>query len=312
MSTTPLTILTGFLGAGKTTLLQRILADESYGDSVVLINEFGAVGIDQHLVAPITDNIVLLESGCICCQIRGDLKEALINILHQRATQTIPAFKRIIIETTGLAEPTPIIATILADPILVNQLHIHQIITVIDALNAQETALMYPTWWQQVSAADTILISKVDLVTDQCTELITWLNQYISEIPIYLLSPDKPLPALTEKTAKVAARSLTPRYHSHHHIRTMIIPLSQKVDWIAFSIWLSALLHCHGNKILRIKGIIDIGNEYPILINGVQHMVYPPQHIEEKNNTDTNQLVMIMDGIDPDEVQQSFIRHVLQ
>ena len=126
----PVTILTGFLGSGKTTVLQKILAQENYGDTAVLVNEFGEVGIDQQLVAPIAPNVVLLDSGCLCCQIRGELKEALTGLLDARAQKSVPPFKRIVIETTGLAEPTPIIATIQADPMLTHQLAVARTITV--------------------------------------------------------------------------------------------------------------------------------------------------------------------------------------
>ena len=136
----PVTILTGFLGSGKTTVLQKILAQENYGDTAVLVNEFGEVGIDQQLVAPIAPNVVLLDSGCLCCQIRGELKEALTGLLDARAQKNVPPFQRIVIETTGLAEPTPIIATIQADPMLTHQLAVARTITIVDAVNGNEMA----------------------------------------------------------------------------------------------------------------------------------------------------------------------------
>lgn len=160
----PVTILTGFLGSGKTTVLQKILAQENYGDTAVLVNEFGEVGIDQQLVAPIAPNVVLLDSGCLCCQIRGELKEALTGLLDARAQKSVPPFKRIVIETTGLAEPTPTIATIQADPMLTHQLAVARTITVVDAVNGNDMADSgNRVWTQQVSAADVLLISKADL-----------------------------------------------------------------------------------------------------------------------------------------------------
>lgn len=132
---TPVTILTGFPGSGKTTVLQKMLATEHYGDTAVLINEFGEVGIDQQLDTPVSPNVVLLDSGCLCRQIRGELKDSLVEVLDARTQKQVPPFKRIVIETTGLAEPTPIVATIQADPMLTHQLSVAHIITVVNAVN---------------------------------------------------------------------------------------------------------------------------------------------------------------------------------
>ena len=139
-SRTPVIILTGFLGAGKTTVLQKMLAQENYGDTAVLINEFGEIGIDQQLIAPVSPNVVLLDSGCLCCQIRGELKDALADLLERRARHEVPPFRRIVIETTGLAEPTPIIAILQADPMLVHQLRVAGTLTIIDAVNGERMA----------------------------------------------------------------------------------------------------------------------------------------------------------------------------
>ncbi|OSI12740.1 CobW family GTP-binding protein [Neisseria canis] len=198
---TPVTILTGFLGSGKTTVLQKMLAAEHYGDTAVLINEFGEVGIDQQLVTPVSPNVVLLDSGCLCCQIRGELKDSLVEVLDARAQKQVPPFKRIVIETTDLAEPTPIVATIQADPLLIHQLSVAHIITVEDAVNGNEMAQSgNAVWTQQVTAADMILIAKADLAPDQAVQL---------EARFAAMLPAAAFNRMAARTASFATR--------HHH-----------------------------------------------------------------------------------------------
>ncbi|MDO4775921.1 MAG: GTP-binding protein [Cardiobacteriaceae bacterium] len=307
----PVLILTGFLGAGKTTVLKKILAAESYGDSAVLINEFGEVGIDQQLVEPVSPNVVLLDSGCICCQIRGELKETLASLLDRRAQGLLPPFRRIIIETTGLAEPTPIIATLQADPMLCHQLAAERTVTVVDAVNG-DAMRGNPVWLQQVSAADIILISKSDLAPARAEALAASLRALLPGITILRHGLDDslpdfsalPVPAFRAKSA--APQGVMPDVHS------LALTLDEPLDWIAFSVWLSALLHVHGTAILRIKGILDIGEDYPVLINGVQHMIYPPQHLGEwPAGKRQSQLVIISQGIAADTMEKSFRYHVV-
>lgn len=331
---TPIIILTGFLGAGKTTLLQKILRAEHYGDSAVLINEFGEVGIDQQLVAPISPNAVLLSSGCLCCQIRGELKEALLDLLDRRARGQVPDFRRIVIETTGLAEPTPIVATLQADPVLCHQVRIGHILAVVDAVNgARMLAQQHPVWMQQIIAADSILLAKSDVAPGPAAALREQLRRLLPRTPILSHGLNDPAPVLADDGAPRSHCGLAGRIgersehaeaseHSesaiHHHgrVHSLSLRIDKPIDWIAFSIWLSALLHAHGASLWRIKGILDVGEAYPVLVNGVQHMIYPPQHLADwpedlRQSGKRSQLVIIADGIDPERIEASFRRHVL-
>ncbi|MDO4906763.1 GTP-binding protein [Neisseria sp.] len=314
----PVTVLTGFLGAGKTTVLQKMLAQENYGDTAVLINEFGEVGIDQQLVAPVAPNVVLLDSGCLCCQIRGELKEALVGLLDARAQKTVPPFQKIVIETTGLAEPTPIIATMQADPLLSHQVAVARTITVADAVNGHEMAQSGNTVWaRQVAAADVILISKADIAPEAAVQRLE--NHFAAMLPgaaVLRHGLHDPLPDFgklpggirTPREAAYRAKNIS----AHGGVHSLALRIAEPVDWTAFGVWLSALLHAHGKAVLRIKGILNIGEDYPVLVNGVQHMVYPPQHLAQwpDSNRDS-QLVLIMAGLDAEKVEVSFRRQVL-
>jgi G3E family GTPase len=159
----PVTLVTGFLGSGKSTLLADLLHGDAAKDTAVLINEFGEVGLDHLLVGEVNARTVLLDNGCVCCSIRGELKEALATLFSQRARGDLPPFSRVVLETTGLATPAPIIATLLADPVIRSHYALNATVTVVDALNAAQQRARHPEWLAQVGAADRLVISKSDL-----------------------------------------------------------------------------------------------------------------------------------------------------
>ena len=159
----PVNLLTGFLGSGKTTLLQRLLDTPAFGDTAVLINEFGEVGLDHHLLKQIDDDIVMLQSGCICCTIRGDLSEAIRDLYSRRTRGEIPAFRRLVIETTGLADPAPILSTITSDPVICHHFRLGNVITTVDAVNGAFHLDRQPESVKQAAIADRMVITKTDL-----------------------------------------------------------------------------------------------------------------------------------------------------
>ncbi|MFC3230696.1 CobW family GTP-binding protein [Marinibaculum pumilum] len=329
----PVAVLTGFLGAGKTSLLRRLLAAEAAGRTAVLVNEFGEVGIDQLLVSPIAPDIVLLESGCICCRIRGELKDALVDLLDARAEGRLPPFERIVIETTGLAEPGPIHSTLAADPLLANQVVLERVVAVIDAGNAQETHGRRPEWLAQVAAADIIALAKTDLATaaqaGALRALLAQLNPGAALVetaeldgPAVAALFDRPV----DRTAGLLPAAPAPKRHrardhdhghdhAHEHehgaVTSFTLVLDRKLDWTAFGVWLSALLHWHGDRILRVKGILDTGTtggegERPLLLNGVQHTIHPPEHLPAWPGSDRrSRLVFITDGLERATVERS-------
>lgn len=316
----PVIILTGFLGAGKTTVLQKMLSHEDYGDTAVLINEFGEIGIDQQLVGAIAPDVVLLDSGCLCCQIRGELKDSLVDLIDRRARGDIPAFQRIVIETTGLAEPTPIIATIQSDPMLAHQLKVAGTVTVVDAVNGEQMAANgHPVWMQQITAADLILITKSDIASESATRLYDRLGRLVPGIEIIRHGLDDALPDISawmaqERGPLDAGEQIAEdqRINLDGEVQSLSLTTDQIIDWTAFGIWLSALLHLHGKSVLRLKGILNIGADTPVLVNGVQHMIYPPQHLPPGGpSARHSRLVIISTGIDISRLERSFRKLVL-
>lgn len=321
-------VLTGFLGAGKTTVLRALLESERFGDSAVLVNEFGEVGIDHLLVDAISPDIVLLDSGCVCCQIRGELKDALNDLLDRRGDGDVPRFKRIIIETTGLAEPGPVVSTLVMDPVLSRRVTIGAVVTVVDALTTSTTVERRREWLEQVAAADVLLLSKTDLVTaDSVARLSTELESANPSALVHdwRTEPDCLQRLLSSRTAvKTAAvmQSMQPQLRFERssnsgslphgrHLRSFILNLEQTIDWTAFGIWFSALLHSHGDRILRVKGLVEVGEPGPILFNSVQHTVFPPEHFQEWPEGASSQLVFIVDDIAPGLIEESFKRYVV-
>lgn len=330
----PVNVITGFLGSGKTTLLRRVLASDGSGDTAVLINEFGEIGIDHLLVGEIAPNAVLLKSGCVCCSIRGELKDALAGLFSQRQRGQVPAFRRVLVETTGLADPAPIVATLLGDPVLRHHYRLGLIITTVDCVNAELHRSTQPEWWAQVTAADRIVLTKSDLVSQQACGLLTGelrdlnpaatlaLAQEVTEADLFLLghglhdeepsaevkrwferSPRHRTGVLIERLPGVQPSALP-----HQDLASFCVEFANEINWTAFGLWLSLLLHRHGKDILRVKGILNLaGLPFPVAIHGVQHLVHPPVHLPAWGDADRrSRIVFIVRGIDQQWVERSF------
>ncbi|CAI2796256.1 putative GTP-binding protein YjiA [Pseudomonas fluorescens] len=312
-------VLTGFLGSGKTTLLQRVLANEDMGQTALLINEFGEVGIDNLLVQEIAPNTILLPSGCVCCSVRGDLKQALIDLHGKRNRGEIPAFRRVLLETTGLADPAPILSTLQRDPQLRGRYHLGLLVTVVDAQHASLQERLHPEWIGQVTAADRLLVSKADLVTPESLDKVfahlKTLNPTASvALTSSVLEGD-------EQLLGEGLRSMVPdeevagwqlfaptKQPQHGNAQVCALEYEKPLDWLAFGIWLSMLLRCHGERILRVKGILNvIDTEQPIVIHGVQHCLHPPVHLTSwPNGQRRSRLVIIVRDLDIRILRRSF------
>jgi len=312
-------VLTGFLGSGKTTLLQRVLANEDMGETALLINEFGEVGIDNLLVQEIAPNTVLLPSGCVCCSVRGDLKQALIDLHDKRSRGEIPAFRRVLLETTGLADPAPILATLQRDPQLRGRYHVGLMVTVVDALHASLQERIHPEWLGQVTAADRLLVSKADLVSaamlDQLLEHLQTLNPSASiELASTVVEGDEQLLGeglkSLEPDEEVAKWQLfaPTKQPQHGGAQVCALEYEEPLDWLAFGVWLSMLLRCHGERILRVKGILNvIDSEQPIVIHGVQHCLHSPVHLSSwPDGLRRSRLVIIVRDLDTKLLRRSF------
>ncbi len=334
--TAPVTanVLTGFLGAGKTSLLKRLLRQPDLADTAVLINEFGEVGLDHLLVEAVDEDVVLLASGCVCCTIRGDLKEALMRLYGRRQRGEVPPFTRLVIETTGLADPAPVVATLAADPILRHHFRVGNIVTVVDAENGLASLDAYGESRRQVAVADRLVVTKIDLVApEKVATLVRRLATLNPTAEVTTASEDDEAAARllthdvhdeatrSEEVARWLAAEISEVHdhdHDHDHdeaersrhgaIRAVLLTADEPVDWAAFGLWLSMLLNRHGAEILRVKGLLSIvGRQAPVVVQGVQHMIHKPDHLERWPDNDMRtRIVLIVHGLDPEVIERSF------
>jgi G3E family GTPase len=315
----PVTVLTGFLGSGKTTLLQRLLQSPKLARTVVLINELGEIGLDHLLVERVDESLVLLQSGCICCSIRDDLKTALRELLSRRERGEIPEFDRVVIETTGIADPGPILYTLLGEPVVRHHFQSGNVVTTVDAVNASLHLSRNPEGVKQVAAADWLVITKTDLADPaQVTAVrdeLGRINPSAGTLDALhdQIDPDSLLaPGRFESKPHLAMQATAGGYlgelrrHSDQ-VASLSIALDEPLDWTAFGIWLSMLLNRHGDNVLRVKGILQVqGMATPVFINAVQHIVHPPQHLERWPTADhRSRIVFITRGIDHARLRRS-------
>jgi len=326
-SLVPVNIITGFLGSGKTTLLQRLLASPKLANTAVLINEFGEVSLDHLLLDIVDQETVILESGCVCCTIRGDLAEAIRELHSKRERGLIPPFNRLAIETTGLADPAPIVSTLLAEPVIRNHFRLGNVIATIDAVNAALHLRKNEESVKQAAVADRLVLTKSDLVDAVSVEAtrtaLSRLNRTAPIIDVHDdgFDPDDLMASdVYDDEAKAAEvqRWLTPEHRDGHHhhdhasshgddLETFSLIIDQPIDWTAFGIWLTMLLHRHGEEVLRVKGILNVaGQTTPVIIHGVQHVVHPPAHLDAWPDDDhRSRIVFILRGLNTALIKRS-------
>jgi G3E family GTPase len=324
---TPVNVLTGFLGSGKTTLLQRLLKLPALRDTAVLMNELGEVGLDHHLLERVDETTVLLQSGCLCCTIRGDLSAALRELHFKRDRGSIPPYRRVVIETTGLADPLPVLTTITADPVLCHHYRLGNVITTVDAVNGESHFDRQQESVKQAAVADRLVITKTELAgrqtVDALIERVRALNpsadiicaSSVEDQAERLLAHDMfDLSAKTDEVRRWFAQATSIPVNDargkHRHgddIQAFCLTFEEPLDWTAFGIWLTMLLNGHGQAVLRVKGILNISGEAtPVAIHGVQHLVHPPVHMERWPDEDRrSRIVFITRGLESDRLQRS-------
>lgn len=288
--TTPVTVLTGFLGAGKTTLLNHLLHRPEFNRTAVLVNEFGEIGIDHLLVEKLDDTAILLNAGCLCCTIRGDLARVLREMLPRARRDEIA---RIVIETTGLADPIPILATLMTDPVAASAYRLDGIVTVVDAVSGRINLDTHPEAARQVAVADRIVISKTDLA--DAAPLRDRLRQLNPGAPVAECIPDPSFvlhAGMFDRAGKIAdgqgwlnAAAVEASHDHHRHdpnrhdarIGAFCVTLDQNLDWPSLAMWLQILVASRGENLLRIKGILNLrGYDRPVVIHAVRHLLHPP------------------------------------
>ena len=338
----PLTILTGFLGAGKTTLLNRLLKSPALQDTVVIINEFGEIGLDHLLVEKVDEGMVLLSAGCLCCTVRGDLIATLEDLLRKRDNGRIMPFRRVIIETTGLADPAPILHAVLYHPYLSLRYAVEGVVTVIDAVNGPATLDAHGEAVKQAAVAERLVIAKGDLVDnpagrDALEARLRRLNPGAA-----ILTADAPVQAiiagglfdlegrisdvgewLKTEAVEAAERASHAHQHEHHHghhghdhrhdvnrhdarIRAFCLTSDRPIRQGALDMFLDLLRSSQGVKLLRVKGLVALAEDpdHPVVIHGVQHVIHVPAVLERWPSEDRrSRMVFIVNDLERETVE---------
>ena len=337
--TLPLTLLTGFLGSGKTTLLRRALAAPSFSDTAVIVNEVGAIPIDHFLVDFVEGSVLELPGGCLCCMVREDLAQSLRNLIDRRDAGELRPFRRIAIETSGLADPAPILFTLGADPMLDQRLRLARVVTVVDAIEGASTLDRFAEAARQVAVADALVISKTDLAPlgRAVAERLDMLNPDAERIlaaetddpAAMLFGPTSPTPGPGERVAAAGVSTTLPRkrgrevrggaedgwgltasQHTHSHgIRVFALQLNQAPTRFDFARALGGLARDRGNDLLRVKGIVEFADRpgRPAVVQAAQHAMFAPEWLDDWPDADhRSRLVFIVHDISPKEILGHF------
>ncbi len=334
----PLTVITGFLGAGKTTLLNTLVQNPALAGTAVIINEFGEIGLDHLLVEYIDDGVMILSSGCLCCTVRGDLVDALEKLLRDRDNGRV-SFNRVILETTGLADPAPVLQTLMSHPYLVMRFRLDGVITLVDAVNGLATLDAHVESVKQAAVADRIVLTKTDLLDTPeriaaKDALIERLRAINPAAPIFdaaageaspaglldcgLYDPQGKIPDVSRWLAQEAYEAAHAHHDHHHHhdvnrhddrIRAFCLATDTAISASTFELFLELLRSVHGPNLLRMKGIVKIAEdpERPIVIHGVQHVFHPSAQLPAWPDSDRrSRLVFIVRDIEPRVIQELF------
>jgi G3E family GTPase len=339
----PLSVLTGFLGAGKTTLLNRLLRDPGLADTAVIINEFGEIGLDHLLVEQVDEGVVLLSTGCLCCTMRGDLVEALERLLRNLDNGRA-AFSRVIVETTGLADPAPVLHTTMVHPYLVMRYRLDGVIAVVDAVNGAATLEAHPEAVKQAAVADRIVLTKTDLVGDTHAGALRTLMQRLRALnpaaPILDAAAGEAVAArlfdcgLYDPAAKSAdvrrwlaaeayadaqgviqGLSQDDRHRGHDpnrhdaRIRAFCLSTDAAIPASALEMFLDLVRSMHGPKLLRMKGVVKVAEtpRAPMVVHAVQHLMHPLARLPAWPDSDERtRIVFIVRDIDPRTISELF------
>ncbi len=303
----PVAIVTGFLGSGKTTLISRILRDPAFARTAVIVNEFGEIGLDHELIASSDETLLALTTGCLCCAVRSDLVATLLDLLRRREAGEI-GYDRVLIETSGLADPAPILHALMTDRDIAQHHAIDGVVTVVDTLHGETTLDRHPEARRQVALADTLLLSKTDLAApaDDTARAARHAQprRRAARTPTTLRLP--PCSPARDVAARVAALPEPParnpfvRAQHTDGIETFVLQRDRPIPALALTLLLEALAEHCGARLLRLKGLVDIEEMpgQPAVIHGVQHVVSPPEFLDRWPSADhTTRIVFIAQGV---------------
>lgn len=325
----PVTLITGFLGAGKTTLISKLIRHPDMDRVAVVINEIGEIGIDNDLVKMSTESVSLLANGCLCCSVRTDLQDTLRELFGDRRAGVIPDFDRVIIETTGLADPGPVIQTLCSDTMLGAHYRLDGVATLVDAVNARDQLAQQPESQQQIALADRVFITKGDLASaeavDELMGEIAALNPRadIRRCTQGELHPrelrglglqserasDDTLRFLGElKPGEGEGGYLGARLPGRHHpsVRTLSLRFDAPFAWASFSAAMELLISLRGQDMLRVKGIVNVEGR-PVVVQGVGHVFHPPVTLDRWPSEDQGtRIVFITRNIEAEKIKALF------
>jgi G3E family GTPase len=303
------TVLTGFLGAGKTTLLRRFLGTPEGQGTAVVVNEFGATGIDDQLVRSSTDETVLLGNGCLCCITRSDLQQELRRLVIERERGELPDFKRIVIETSGLADPSPILQTFATDRALGEMYHVEAVVTVVDAETGGKTLAWSSEARKQAILADRLIITKTDIAGEGAAEnlgaQLRSLNPgaEILEAVNGEIDPSR----ITEPAGDARNIFMAEAAHSDG-IGSFVLTQDAPMPWLAFAQTMDTLMALRGPDLLRVKGFLAVeGCQGPVVVQFVQHLAHPPVELAAWPDANRqSRVVFITKNISEQQVRELF------
>jgi G3E family GTPase len=321
----PVSIITGFLGSGKTTLVNRLLKRPEMNRVAVVVNELGEIGVDNELVQVSSEQMMLLNNGCLCCVLRGDLQETLRDLFIKRRNGEIIDFDRVVIETTGLADPAPVMQTLITDSLLLEQYRLDCVVTLVDAVNAPGQLGQFTEPVKQIALADRLVVTKSDLVAEkQLAALTGKLAELNPRAPVRVaLNGEIELAFLvdvglrrTRARLEEIERWLGPEEghdhgHGHRHdsaVETFVLRFERPLPWASFTQCMDVLTALRGPDLLRVKGLVNVeGRNGPMVVQGVQHLFHPPLELAAWPGPDrATRLVFITRGISRKTVADLF------
>jgi G3E family GTPase len=310
----PVSIITGFLGSGKTTLINRLLKRPDMNRVAVIVNELGEIGVDNDLVEVSSEQMMLLNNGCLCCVLRGDLQETMRDLFIKRRNGEIIDFDRVVIETTGLADPAPVMQTLITDTLLLEQYRLDCVVTLVDAVNAPGQLKEFSEPVKQVALADRLVVTKSDLVGQkQLAALQERLHEINPKAPVKVaLNGEIELSFLVDVGLRRTQARLEEierwlgaedeHEHGHRHdetVQSFVLRFEKPFPWPAFTQCLEVLTALRGPDLLRVKGLVNVeGKSGPMVVQGVQHLFHPPLELAAWPGPDRGtRLVFITRGI---------------
>ena len=332
----PVTVLTGFLGSGKTTVLSHLLGQPAFANTAVVINEFGEISLDHALVRKTSEDIVELQGGCLCCTARGDLLGALQDLFRRRKHGMVPPFERVVVETTGLADPAPILHTLMRDRLIVAVYRLDGIVTTVDCVNGAETLDTHGESVKQAAVADRLLLTKTDLAAAASIDALrARLHALNPSAPMHAIENGRADPAMLFDIGLYEVESKSPDvgrwlrdenfaadggasdHENHRHdvnrhddsIRAYCVVRETPVSGAAFGYFLESLIAGKGADLLRVKGIVNVAERpgTPAVIHGVQHLFHPVQWLKSWPDEDRRTRIVFITRDIPKATVEAFL-----